>query len=568
MTAGTSPALTQAAPTRNVSAATVYTNGEILTMAGPAPQYVEAVVVRDGRIAFTGTRAEALASAGSSPTMVDLGGKTMLPGLVDSHAHGVTAARRFTQVDLAGAKDKAAMLQRLKERLASAPPTGGQWLVGQGHDQTGRVYPPPTAADLDTVSRDVPIFIIDASFHRGCANSAALAALGITAATPDPAGGSYARRAGSRDPDGRMDENAFRTNFAKLPPVDAAVAIKIMKQSAELWMRVGVTTFSDLGFGIGADDFDLLVAAIDAKAMPIDMKIFSLYDHAEAVDARAAAFAAAHPGQDLRTGFVGRLQLAGVKMVFDGVPPDTTYHRAPFTQMFPGRPKGYRGLLQVEPAVSDTVYAKYYATPMQVRSHGIGDGAIDVFLASAEKAAGATPHGGARPICEHCGFTDDATIARLARLGFGATFNYAPGPRVVPLARRALGDARMKTAMRTRSLLDAGVVVAATSDYPADMMLPNLFKSAQWLIVRNDIDGKTFLPQEAITPYQAVQTMTINAAWILKEEKTRGSIEVGKLADFAVVDRNPLKVDPMTFGDIVVLETIKEGTRVWVRPPS
>lgn len=188
--------------------ATLYGGGDILTMAGAKPIYAEALVEKGGRILYVGPLAAAIKAAGAGAKRVNLAGHTLLPGFIDAHGHMVYYGKNQMDADLLGVKDIPELVVRLKAHAASVP--AGAWIVGFGYQaramREGRT---PTALELDGVSLDRPVMIVDSSGHLGSANNALLKLAGVTAATVDPTGGAFARQSGSRDPLGPMEETAL-----------------------------------------------------------------------------------------------------------------------------------------------------------------------------------------------------------------------------------------------------------------------------------------------------------------------------------------------------------------------
>jgi len=224
----------------------VYHNGDILTMAGDTPQYVEAVVVRDGKIAFVGAKADAIATAGAGAKTVDLAGKTMLPGFIDTHGHFIYFGKNLVDADLFGTKDVADVVARLKAHAPNVPE--GAWIVGFGYlARKLKEQRTPTIEELDAVSADRPVLIVDSSGHLGAANSVAFKAAGIFAATPDPVGGSFARKADGTSLAGPMEETALNAVREKRPPFTGTLADQVGIGASNLWASYGQTTAMECG---------------------------------------------------------------------------------------------------------------------------------------------------------------------------------------------------------------------------------------------------------------------------------------------------------------------------------
>ena len=202
---------------------TIYYGGPILTMVGDAPQYAEAIVQREGKIIFVGSRSEALERFGDAADEVDLEGRTLLPGFIDAHSHVVQQTLKFAVVNLdpspiGDVRTIADIQRKLQERIEETAPEPGAWVFGWGYDDTGvEEQRHPTRDDLDAVSTDHPILLMHISSHLMAANSRALEAAGITADTPDPAGGKIRRQPGSNEPNGVLEETAMAAMLGALP---------------------------------------------------------------------------------------------------------------------------------------------------------------------------------------------------------------------------------------------------------------------------------------------------------------------------------------------------------------
>ena len=246
------------------TADTLYTGGDIVTMRSSAPEYVESLVERDGKILFAGPLAEARKLADAKATTVDLGGKTLLPGFIDTHGHFVYFGKNLVDANLFGCTDIADLIARMKKQVAQTPADG--WIVGFGYQARalaeGR---PPTSEDLDQVSADRPVMVVDSSGHLGAANAAAFKAAGITADTPDPTGGMFTRKADGKSLAGPMEETALNAVRSKRPPFTGELAARAITGAAEVWASHGQTTAMEAGLGLGNDDIGIVLNAIDKQ---------------------------------------------------------------------------------------------------------------------------------------------------------------------------------------------------------------------------------------------------------------------------------------------------------------
>jgi predicted amidohydrolase YtcJ len=250
----------------------LYSGGDILTMRGPAPEYVESLAVRDGTIVFAGPLAEARTFIGPGTKAVNLDGKTLLPGFIDTHGHFVYFGKNLVDANLFGCTDVADLVFRMKKQAERTPAEG--WIVGFGYQARGmQERRPPTAAELDQVSEDRPVMVVDSSGHLGAANAAAFKAAGITADTPDPTGGQFARGPDGKSLLGPMEETALNAVRSKRPPFTGELAARVIVGAAEVWASHGQTTAMEAGLGLGNDDIGIVLHAIDEKLLPIDLYV-------------------------------------------------------------------------------------------------------------------------------------------------------------------------------------------------------------------------------------------------------------------------------------------------------
>jgi len=559
--------------------ATVYSGGDILTMKGATPQYVEALVEKDGRIAFVGSKAAALKAAGKDARQVNLAGKALVPGFIDAHAHLVYATHTMLDADLAGVKNIPELLERLKAHAAATPE--GERIVGMGYRAEQMVENRhPTRAELDTVSATRPITISDGSGHHGVMNTALMKELKLGPDTPDPDGGFYDRIPGSRELEGHAAESAWMAVLATRAPLTAAQTRKGVGKAVNLWVENGMTTACELGLGLSGDDIPIVTTIVNEKLMPIDLVIFakasessriidSAYQIQKSVSSATGSTSgdllAARPDLDKR--YINRVRLAGIKFWMDGSV-DTAFMSRPFTNNPPGvTAKDYRGM-RVDPQDQLVSFLdKYWKSNRQIAAHSIGDEAIDQFLQGVEGAVKAKGMSDDRPIVQHAQFLRPDQIQRVKAVNGTVSFTAGGLYPMAEYIANLVGPDRAGWVGPANSVQKQGVNWTLNTDWPAGVS-PSLVY-AMWNVVnRSTKSGKVFVPNERVSAYDALRSITINGAYQYKEEKNKGSLEVGKLADMVVLSANPVKVAPMTIKDIQVMQTIKEGKTVYTRPAA
>ena len=553
----------------------IYGGGTILTMAGPEPAQVESLAVKDGRIVFVGPAAEAATFAGPNTRRIDLAGKTLLPGFIDTHGHFVYFGKNLVDANLFGAATVAEVLERMRKQAERTPADG--WIVGFGYQARqlaeGR---PPTAEELDRVSADRPVLIVDSSGHLGSANAAAFRAAGISAATPDPTGGKFARGDDGKSLAGPMEETALNAVRAKRPPFSGELADRVITGAAEVWASHGQTTAMEAGLGLGNDDVAVVLNAIDKRLLPIDLYVAAkdsamdetlaaAYGVASAYNPQAAGtlakLRAARPDLDSR--YVNRVRLGGIKFWLDGSL-DTAWFTEPYTVNPPGKTGAFAGYRQIPDAVLDAAFDRFWATGLQIHMHMNGDAAADQALAAIAKAVKKHGMHDHRPVFVHASWVRPDQVEKIKACGAIPSFlpsGIVPGGDAVV---RLWGPVRSAGAMAARSFLRAGLPFTFSHDAPVSPV-PSILALVDAGVNRMSGSGQVIGPDERITPYQALRAVTATAAYQLKEEKTKGTLEAGKLADLVILEKNPLTVEPTTIKDIAVMETIKEGKTVWRR---
>ena len=567
--------LTIAAPSRADVADTLYTGGDIITMRGPQPEMAEALAVKNGKILFVGPLAEAQALVGPATTTIDLAGKTLLPGFIDTHGHFVYFGKNLVDADLFGCTDIPDLLARMKKQAERTP--AGAWIVGFGYQpRQMKENRAPTIEELDGVAADRPVMIVDSSGHLGAGNSRVFDVAGITADTPNPEGGSFTRKAGGTSLAGPMEETALNAVRSKRPPFTGELADAVITGAATLWARYGQTTAMEAGLGLGSDDIEVVVNAIDKNLLPIDLYIAAkdstVDDTLTAAYGVASAYNPKPDGTleklraartDLDKRYVNRVRMGGIKFWLDGSI-DTAWFTKPYATNPPGKTGGYSGFRQIPDEVIDAAFDRFWPTEMQIHMHMNGDAAADQALAAIDKAVKKHGMRDARPVFVHASWLRPDQIEKMKTCGAIPSFlpsGIVPGGDGVV---KLWGPERAAGSMATRTFLRAGLPFTFSHDAPVSPQ-PWILALVDAGTNRQSASGQVIGPDERISPYDGLRAVTAMAAYQLKEEKTKGTLEAGKLADLVILEKNPLKVDPVTIKDIAVIETIKEGKTVFRR---
>ncbi len=545
-----------AAHAQDASQSTVYVNGDILTMVDGAP-VAEAVLVRGDRIAAVGRRQDVEAAAGSQFGIVDLHGATMVPGFIDAHGHFSLTANTLAFANTASppagrARTIADVQSELRRHLArnKAAPV----IVGWGHDDSllseGRH---PTKADLDAVSTEVPVAAVHVSAHLASCNSKCLEMAGITAETADPDGGVIRRIKGTQEPNGVLEERAMYMVLSLFPQAPEEVTLGLFERAQRYYARNGVTTVQD--GAASAAEIEMLKRAGDAGRLWLDVTAYQL------LTAPGDEIAVA-PSRD----YQNHMRVGGVKLVLDGSPQGkTAWLTKPYYKVPAQESDAYRGYPIFKNDVDVQTLVNYaYSNEIQLLAHANGDAAADQLiqaLANAERQHGARDH---RTVMVHAQtlrrdqVEDVADLDIIPSFFVAHTFYWGDWHR-----ESVLGVERAYRISPLRSAQERNIIFTTHTDTP---VVPPRFLHLLWTAVNRVTRSDVVLGgAQRISPYDALKSITINAAYQNFEEDRKGSIEAGKVADLVLLSDNPLKVDPMAIKDIKVLQTIKGGQTVYRR---
>ena len=541
----------------------MFVNGTILTMDDKGSQ-AEAAATLGDKIVAIGTTAAIQRLAGPTTRMVDLAGKTMVPGLNEPHNHfamyGVYALRlvNLQSPPIGPVSRMKDLVETLRERAGKTPK--GEWVYGRGYDDTLMTEQRhPTRHDLDQASTEHPIYITHVSDHLSVANSKALALAGVTKDTIEPQGGVIRKDPKTSEPDGVFEEMpAQALVFRHLPPLTMDLRLEAMALAARDYLKTGVTSCSDAGVafpGVGSPaEIVAYQRATGQGLVPIRMTMMVGVEFLLGPDGKSPSFV---------TGFGdNHLKIGPAKIIVDGsIQGYTGWLAKPYYVPFKGD-SSYRGYPVTAPDKLNRLVLEAHKAGCQIAAHGNGDAAIDAILDAYQLAQKEFPRPDARHRIEHCQMAREDQLDRMAELGvspsFFASHTYYWGDRHKAIF---MGPERAKRISPLKSALKRGIKFTIHSDCPVTPVSP-LFCvfAAVNRITRN---GEVLGPEYRLTPEEALRAVTIDAAWQTFDEKIKGSIEVGKLADFTLLAENPLTVPPERIKDIKVEEVIIGGKSVY-----
>ncbi|SMP18414.1 amidohydrolase [Shimia sagamensis] len=539
---------------------TIYSGGPILTINDAAP-HAEAVAVKDGRILAVGTLSDMLAHQGDTTKVFDLDGGTMLPGFVDSHGHAVMGGLQALSANLLAppdgeVQDIASLQDTLRDWIANNQPAidAANLIVGFGYDQSQLAeLRHPTKEDLDAVSKDVPIIIVHQSGHFGAANSAALAAADITRETPTPSGG-VIRYASDGTPNGVLEENAFFLVLGKLMGGVGEEGFKAFARAGtQLWASFGYTTAQE---GRATPQVAGIARAVAAAGdIPVDLAIYPdvLVDR---------DYILANQSDTYENG----VRIAGAKLTIDGSPQGFTALRdRPYYDPVGSYPPGYKGYSAASENQVNAAIEWAFENNIQILTHSNGEGASDMLLA-AIKAAEAK-HGTAdrRPVLIHGQFLREDQVAEMNQLNVFPslfpmhTFYWGDWHR-----DHTVGPINADNISPTGWVRERGMMFGTHHDAP--VAFPNSMRVLSATVTRRTRSGDILGPHHRVDVMTALKAMTLWPAYQHFEESTKGSIEVGKVADFVILSDDPTAVDPETLADIKVQVTIKHDKEIYRAP--
>jgi predicted amidohydrolase YtcJ len=534
----------------------IYHGGDIVTLDDNNPS-AEALAVKGGKIVAVGKKADVLKLKGDATKVIDLGGKTLVPGFLDGHSHFINSLQVSRQANCfappAGSTGSIAdIVAALKKVQQQYKIPKGEFLVGYGYDadtlSDGREL---QAADLDAAFPDDPVFVQHVSLHGAVCNSVALRKFGITRDTPTPRGGVILRKPGTTEPAGLLMEAAWFPIILNLPRPGEEELLKRFREGQEIYAAAGITTAQE--GATPAPDVEVLCKAAEKGLLYIDVVAYPFITGAKAVFKR-------HPPATFGE-YRNRLKLGGIKVTTDGSPQArTAFFTRPYLTGGPGGDKDWKGEPLFPKAEFEEMVRFVYDSKVQLMIHCNGDAAIDWFLEAHEKAA-RDHFADLRTTVMHSQFVRKGQLQKYADYKIIPSFFTAHcfyfGETHVK--NRGKEQAYFLSPMKTA--LGLGLRCANHTDFnvcPIDQLF------VLWSAVnRVSRAGEVIGPGERITPLQALKALTLDAAFMYQEEKTKGSLEVGKLADLVILDRNPLTVEPTTIKDIKVLQTIKEGKTIY-----
>lgn len=547
------------------AADSIWFNGPVITINDAQPT-AEAVAVRAGRIIGVGSRADVMKLKGKKTRLVDLQGKTLLPGFIDAHGHISMVGMQAVSANLLPPPDGsnasiAGLQDTLRSFMKNSEMPGKFGIVmGFGYDDSQlKEQRHPDRRELDAVAGDKPILIIHQSGHLGVLNSKALAMAGITASSVNPAGGVIRREKDSQQPSGVLEETAFFDALMKLfPRLTAEQAIAMLDEGQKLYLRYGYTTIQDGRSSAG--QVQTAIAAAQQGRLKADV-----VSYPDILEKGSTALLKAPWYHDTRTTpqYHSHFRIGGVKLTLDGSPQGkTAWLSQPYFIPPAGQNKDYAGYGVVKDEKVLEVYTEALRRHWQILTHANGDRAIDQLLDNMQKAESAVPGVDVRPVLIHGQTLREDQVDRLKSLKIF--------PSLFPMHTFYWGDWHRDSVLgekRAENISPTGWLVARgmmfTSHHDAPVAFPDSIRVLAATVNRTTRSGQVLGPEQRVEPAIALKAMTLWAAYQHFEEKSKGSIETGKLADFVLLSGNPLTLPREKLDTLKVLQTIKQGKVIW-----
>lgn len=550
----------------------IFHNGTILTMVDARPQ-VAAVAIAGGKILAAGDEAEVMGHRTAGTKLIDLGGATLMPSFIEAHGHFMNAPQLVKWANVSGVPagpvrnipDIIAVLTAHKAKFDTKP---GEWIIGYGYDMSNLAENRQlTRDDLDPSFPDNPVMLIHSSNHGCVLNSAAFKLFGIDAATKTPPGGVILRKPGSQEPEGLLMETAFMPIFAKMPQPSEADMLAALAPAQQIYASVGVTTCQDGATNAHDLDFMRKAAAqgllyLDIVSLPLFLEVPKMvaeyFPGFNPVNSPVPKEAASAFGT-----YKNRLKLGGIKFVADGSPQGkTAFWTKPLLTPGPGGEANWRGQPMFPPEVFTKAVGQAYAQGIQTFCHCNGDAAIDMMI-DAVRAAGGRADDDRRTVVIHSQCMRPDQLDAYVELGMSASFFTAHCFFWGDLHIENLGQERAFFISPMKSAQQKGIRFSNHNDYSVTPIEP--MRMTQTAMDRTSRKGVVVGPAERVDCWTALKALTIDAAWQIREENAKGTIEAGKLADLVILEANPMTTPVEKIADIKVVETFKEGKSVYQR---
>lgn len=558
-----------------VFADSVLKNGLVVTMDSKG-SFQQSVGIEKDKIIYVGSNREVEKHIGPKTRVMDVKGCTVLPGINDSHMHtlffGATKPPLSIDLTFPNVKSISDIADQVRQKARILPQN--QWIIGYGWNQSflkeDRL---PRKEDLDNVSRNHPLFLVDFSGHNILVNSRALDMANIHRDTPDPAGGKIERDIGSGEPTGVLIEFPAHNMVKHLIPAFTRDQKRQAIESAiKTLQSYGITSFTDAGLGPGGDEvfggclgqegLEIYREIQQEQKLGIRANILLLLGDYGVVTYNDVQDKISWLNEQRRNGD-DWLRIGGAKIFADGLPRTrTAWMHEPYLQ-------GGKGGLILEGSDENAKYRElikmielFHRHDFQIGVHATGDKAVDSVVDGFLSADDKFPNRNLRHYVIHGNFITPSCAERMASHNIGLSIQPALQPAAAKIMAGIIGTKRASCSMPTKMCLNVGVTIAGSSDAP--VLEPDWREGVRCAIQRSFKGADSSMsPEYKISLMEALRMYTINGAWLDHMEMKKGSIEAGKLADICILGEDIFKVEPVNIPDISILMTMTGGKIVF-----
>ena len=522
-------------------------NANIITM-NPRQPTAEAVAIVDGRFAWVGSSVDAKTLYPNAADTLDLGGATVLPGIIDAHGHLMNLGESFLKLDLKGVSTPQEAARRVKDKAATL--RSGEWILGWGWDEGKWATQYPTHELLTEAAPTNPVFLTGLHGFAAWVNKRALLVAGINKDTRDPENGKILRDVKTGEPSGVLINRAQDLVASHVAPLDLDSVKIALDLAARECLRNGLTSVHE------ARVTPIMLQAFRemVKKDRLSVRIYAMLDGANStlIDEWLKRGPEVDPQH--------RLTIRSVKVFADGA---LGSRGAALFEPYSDATET-KGMFTTNEAALSDITRRCFGRGFQVATHAIGDAANNQVLNAYERVLKQASANDARLRVEHAQVVAAADIPRFAELGVIASMQPTHCTSDMPWAEKRIGADRIKGAYAWRSILKTGAHVPISSDFPGETLNP--FYGIYAAVTRQDPQGNPkggWYPEQRMTLEEALRGYTIEAAYAEFEEKNKGSIEQGKLADLIVISKDPTKIAPSELLRITVLKTFVNGKLVY-----
>ena len=520
---------------------TILYNAKIITMCKEDEidknkiRYHEALCFENGIIKKVGTNEEVLNLKDNNTKVVDMEGKTILPSFIDSHSHFSAVANSYLQVDLNECKSFEDIKNKILEYIEKNNLKDDEWIIANGYDNTIlKEQKHPTICFLDTLNINNPIVLKHKSEHMGVFNKKALEKIDVTESTKAPDGGKIEIKDNKLT--GYMEETAFVYYLKKVPMPTINKLLKAYEKAQEKYLSYGITTIQE-GY-MSKELLNIYKVLVEKNILKLDVVG---YPDLDSIEEYEKIFPKSYKKYN------NHFKIQGIKMILDGSPQGkTAWMKKPYEGE--NEYKGY-STMRYEDIVKNIKYAK--SNGLQVLAHCNGDAAVEEYIKACKEVGNVDE---LRPVIIHAQTITKRQLLKAKKLGLIPSFFIAHVYYWGDTHIKNLGLKRASLISPVKEAVDNKMIFTLHQDSP--IIEPDMLETVWCAVKRQTRDGKILGAQEKISVYEALKGITINSAYSYFEEENNGSIEIGKKAQFVILDKNPLEVDIDEIPKIKILETI------------